>query len=602
MTVTADVFAGLQREREAAHTDVPVHLARDRGGRPPKDLKVVVTMPAYHAGRTLERTLADLPAEVAEHVILVDDASTDDTVEVARRLGLTVFAHDSNKGYGGNQKTCYTRALEVGADVVVMLHPDYQYNPRAVPLLIAPILSGDADMTFGSRFAGMSDPRAGGMPWYRYVGNRVTTTIQNQFLGTRFTELHSGLRAYSRACLLSLPFLSYSDGFDFDAQFLCDAIGGGLHVIEVPIPTRYTTESSSIAVGPSLHYVARSVQESARARLRFGRRGEKAALRRGEEPTSRRVAGPAPTGATEPAPIAGTNGETLLCPACGPTGHDLEIPANASRPPAPGDFASTAATPGIHDDVVRCRNCGVTRSESGLTTHELIEMYEQCVDTGYLEEEPARREAFSRILDHIDGFPTGGKRLLDVGAHIGLMCSEAASRGWDATGVEPSRWAVTVGRERFGVDLRQDALESFAPDGGFDVVTLLDVVEHLHDPVAGLAHVRTMLADRGLVAMTTVDAASLHARIRGTSWPWFFRPHLWHYTPASLRRHLDQAGFRAVEWRRAPVRFTAGYALTRGADYVGPIGRALTPIAATTDRTIPLDWLGDSVLVIARAR
>ena len=166
-------------------------------------MRVVITLPAYRAEGTLEKTLADIPAGVAQEVILVDDASPDGTVTLARDLGIRVVVHHENRGYGGNQKTCYAEALEAGADIVVMLHPDYQYDPKAVPLLIAPILAGDADMTFGSRFAGLGDPLGGGMPRYRFIGNRITTQLENLMLGSRFTDMHSGLRAYSRRCLIS---------------------------------------------------------------------------------------------------------------------------------------------------------------------------------------------------------------------------------------------------------------------------------------------------------------------------------------------------------------------------------------------------------------
>ena len=159
--------------------------------------KVVITMPAYQAERTLERTVLAIPEGVADELILVDDASRDGTAELARTLGLQVDVHPENRGYGGNQKSCYRLALDADADIVVLLHPDYQYEPKAVPLLIAPILAGDADMTFGSRFAGMGDPLGGGMPLYRYLGNRLTTIAQNLCLGTRFTDMHSGMRAYT---------------------------------------------------------------------------------------------------------------------------------------------------------------------------------------------------------------------------------------------------------------------------------------------------------------------------------------------------------------------------------------------------------------------
>jgi hypothetical protein len=237
--------------------------------------KVVIVMPAYRAVRTLEKTVAAIPAGVADELLLVDDASPDGTADLARRLGLRVHVHAVNRGYGGNQKTCYTQALRDGADVVVLLHPDYQYEPEAVPLLIAPILAGRADMTFGSRFAGMGDPRAGGMPIYRYVGNRLTTLLENVMLGSRFTETHSGMRAYTRRCLLSLPFLAYSDDFAFDSQLLVDAVTGGQRVVEVPIPTRYTEESSSIGIGRSFRYVAASLTYCARRTAERGRRGRR---------------------------------------------------------------------------------------------------------------------------------------------------------------------------------------------------------------------------------------------------------------------------------------------------------------------------------------
>jgi hypothetical protein len=237
--------------------------------------RIVITLPAYRAERTLAQTVADIPPGVADRLILVDDASPDNTAEIARELGIDVHVHRENLGYGGNQKTCYTEALASGADVVVLLHPDYQYEPKAVPLLIAPILAGDADMTFGSRFAGLGDPIGGGMPIYRYVGNRLTTIAENLMLGSRFTELHSGLRAYTRRCLLSLPFLRYSDDFLFDSQLLIDAVTSGQRVVEVPIPTRYTLESSSIAIDRSLAYIAGTLAHCARLVAERGRRGRR---------------------------------------------------------------------------------------------------------------------------------------------------------------------------------------------------------------------------------------------------------------------------------------------------------------------------------------
>src|SRR5918999_1787681 len=271
--------------------------------------KTVITMPAFRAGQTLAKTVADIPEGVADELILVDDASPDNTVELARSLGITVYVHPRNRGYGGNQKTCYTMALDEHADIVVMLHPDYQYEPKAVPLLIAPILAGDADMTFGSRFAGLGDPRAGGMPLYRYVGNRLTTMLQNWMLGSRFTEMHSGMRAYTRDCLLALPFLRYSDDFLFDEQFMVDAVTSGQRVVEVPIPTRYTKESSSISVLRSIKYVTRGVAYCAQQSAARGRRGRR-------WPVTARAPSPGPS-------LAGRATIARECALCGGSEHRI---------------------------------------------------------------------------------------------------------------------------------------------------------------------------------------------------------------------------------------------------------------------------------------
>jgi glycosyltransferase involved in cell wall biosynthesis len=249
-----------------------VNLFRVGEERDVSSVRIVITMPAYKAEATLARTVADIPPGIADQLILVDDASPDNTAALARELGIDVHVHPQNRGYGGNQKTCYTMALHDGADIVVMLHPDYQYEPKAVPLLIAPIVAGDADMTFGSRFAGLGDPLRGGMPVARYVGNRTTTIVENLLLGSRFSEMHSGMRAYSRSCLLSQPFLRYRDDFVFDSQFLIDAVTRGQRVVEVPIPTRYTEESSSIGISSSLTYVLESLGYCARTVWSHGRK------------------------------------------------------------------------------------------------------------------------------------------------------------------------------------------------------------------------------------------------------------------------------------------------------------------------------------------
>jgi len=232
----------------------------------------VVALPAYRAELTLEQTVRELPSSWADHLLLVDDCSTDGTVALARRMGIDVRVHDRNRGYGANQKTCYREALNLGATVIVLLHPDYQYDPQAVPALVAPILAGTADFTFGSRFACTGDPRNGGMPNYRYWGNRLSTMVENLLLHTHFTEMHSGMKAYSRRFLESVPFESHSDDFVFDTEILVDAVVGGFRIQEVAIPTRYTKECSSINVRRSIRYIAQSIGVCADGRRRMQER------------------------------------------------------------------------------------------------------------------------------------------------------------------------------------------------------------------------------------------------------------------------------------------------------------------------------------------
>jgi len=236
----------------------------------PGGKKVIVTMPAYKAVRTLEKTLRDLPREAIDDIILVDDASPDETAELSRRLGIHTIEHAENRGYGANQKTCYDTALAHGADVVVLLHPDYQYDPKMVTDMVAPILAGEADFTFGSRFARhWRDPLSGGMPLYRWIGNRVTTFLENLVLGTRFTEMHSGYKAYTRNFLENLPYHDYADDFVFDSEMLVDAVlARRFRIREVPIPTRYTDESSSASILKLVKYVLMTVLYALRCRFR----------------------------------------------------------------------------------------------------------------------------------------------------------------------------------------------------------------------------------------------------------------------------------------------------------------------------------------------
>jgi glycosyltransferase involved in cell wall biosynthesis len=215
--------------------------------------KVVVVMPAYKAEKTLKCTYMDLARDLVDYVILVDDASDDKTVAAAEQLGLKVFVHERNLGYGANQKTCYREALRIGADIIVMLHPDYQYDPRLVGAMAAMLASGIYDVVLGSRILGNSTLR-GGMPIYKYVSNRCLTFIQNLLLGAKISEYHTGFRAFTRKVLEELPLLANSDDFIFDNQMLTQAIAFGFRIGEISCPTKYFPEASSINFRRSVVY------------------------------------------------------------------------------------------------------------------------------------------------------------------------------------------------------------------------------------------------------------------------------------------------------------------------------------------------------------
>jgi glycosyltransferase involved in cell wall biosynthesis len=215
--------------------------------------KVVVVLPAYNAERTLELTLADLPADVVDEVMLVDDASRDNTAALAHSLGVSTFVHANNQGYGGNQKTCYSLALAHGADIVIMVHPDYQYDPRLVTAMASLIALDVYDVVLGSRMIG-NGALKGGMPRYKFIANRILTAFENIMLGEKFSEYHTGYRAFSRSVLEQLPLEVNSDDFVFDNQILAQTSYFGFRIGEVSCPTRYTADSSSINFRRSCKY------------------------------------------------------------------------------------------------------------------------------------------------------------------------------------------------------------------------------------------------------------------------------------------------------------------------------------------------------------
>ena len=215
--------------------------------------RVVVIMPAYNAEKTIKKTYDEIPKEIVDEVIVTDDHSRDKTVEIAKKIGLEVYVHEKNKGYGANQKTCYKKALEKNADIVIMLHPDYQYPPRLITAMAGLIASGMFDVVLGSRVLGGMALK-GGMPLYKYVANRILTLVENVLLGQKISEYHTGYRAFSKEVLSKLPILENSDDFLFDNQMLAQVVYFGFKIGEITSPSQYTKESSSIGFKRSVVY------------------------------------------------------------------------------------------------------------------------------------------------------------------------------------------------------------------------------------------------------------------------------------------------------------------------------------------------------------
>ena len=220
----------------------------------PKKSKVIVVLPAFNAEKTLEKTVAEIPMNIVDEIILVDDGSNDQTVSLAKKLNLTIEVHEKNKGYGANQKTCYRIALENGADIIIMIHPDYQYDPKAIKYLVGFIEEEYADVMLGSRIRSRKEALKGGMPLYKYFSNRFLTFFENILSGQNLSEWHTGLRAYRREVLEKIDFMNNSDDFVFDTQVLFQIVEKGYRIGDIPVPVRYTAESSSINFISSLQY------------------------------------------------------------------------------------------------------------------------------------------------------------------------------------------------------------------------------------------------------------------------------------------------------------------------------------------------------------
>jgi 2-polyprenyl-3-methyl-5-hydroxy-6-metoxy-1,4-benzoquinol methylase len=289
------------------------------------------------------------------------------------------------------------------------------------------------------------------------------------------------------------------------------------------------------------------------------------------------------------------------CLLCGSPEMMLIYPANAVGEVPVSEFACTTGALAQHDDIVQCPRCGLVSATPTLDQEKIIGNYEEVVDDQYLREEESRRELFTWFVKALSGYVVPGRRLLEVGANMGLFLSVAAGEGWEARGVEPSRWAVEEGKRRFGVDLAQGTIEGLADnEKTADVVVMLDVLEHLVDPLDGLRKIRGVIEDEGLLVLSTVNLSGLHARARRERWPWFIRSHLHYFSPETLQAMLTRAGFRMVEWDIVPRSFHLSYITYRAGSSHSLLGNIAQKMTEVADPKIPVGWLGDITFVAAR--
>lgn len=449
----------------------------------------------------MAKTLYEIPQGLADEILLVDDASPDKTVEVAKKLNLKVKVHSSNRGYGGNQKTCYDWALKNGGEIIVLLHPDYQYDPKTLPALIKPLEENQADFVFGSRFRERGNPLKGGMPLYRYLGNRLTTFLENLILSTSFSELHSGLRAYKKEFLESIDYQSFSDNFVFDSQMLVDAVLCGFKIKEVPIPTRYQEDSSSVSIKESLRYITQTLLFLLAKKL---------------FPTCY--------------PVVLKN----QCNFCGQKHSKV--------------FLIKRGSP-----IVRCQGCGLVyaKNPSEISPQVYEETYFKAENfpgkvgyRNYLADESLHRAYFRKKLKQILKFKNKGK-LLDVGCALGFFLDEARKKGFEVQGLDISSFAVNFARQKLKLNvLLGDLGEVSLPANHFEVVTAFEVIEHLEKPLRFFKEIERILKKGGLFFVTTPNQGGILAKIMGGFWFSYKPPeHLYFFSSKTLKKMAEKAGF-----------------------------------------------------------
>ena len=506
--------------------------------------KVVAVLPAYNAAKTLKITLDAIPMDIVDDVILVDDASKDDTVEVARKLGLKVFVHPKNRGYGGNQKTCYREALKLGADIAVMVHPDFQYDPVFIPQLIAPLANGECDAVFGSRMKIRKNALKGGMPYWKFIANIALTKIENFILGNNLTEYHSGFRAYSKK-VMHLPLELNSDDFVFDTEIIVQMKIAGLKIKEIPITTKYFPEASQISFKRSTEYGLAILAVMSKYLL----------FRSGIKHFSQ---------------FSNIKNSALKCLNCGSMNSYIVFPATADINNIFKDnsYKVTDSVSGKYGNIYKCFTCGIYFIDRQDLSMDFNAYYAaQCLDHNYVEDESGRRKAFNKVLGVIKDIQNKKNvKLLDIGCGPGFFLAEAKKKGFDVYGIDLSLEGCKFAKENLklenivcgsGMELEDNFKENF------DVVSAFDVIEHLPDPAQFLRNISNKIDPDGLVVIVTPLIDSLFAKLLGKRWYALIPSHLTYFTDKSFRGMCGSLGLTVIRKRYHTKYLSLNYLLRR---------------------------------------
>ncbi|MFZ2522100.1 MAG: bifunctional glycosyltransferase/class I SAM-dependent methyltransferase [Minisyncoccia bacterium] len=482
--------------------------------------KIVVVLPAYNAEKTLKKTFDTIPKDYIDDIILVDDCSKDNTVSYSRSLGIKTFRHDINLGYGGNQKTCYREAIKLGADIVVMVHPDFQYNPVYIPDMIKPIAEGKAEAVFGSRMIIKGGARKGGMPLWKYIANITLTKIANLFLWLNLSEYHSGFRAYSKKALETMPIQTNSNNFVFDAQIIAQLKQFNLNIAEVPITTKYFPGASMIGFWKSVEYgISILLVLSLYILHNIGLRKYRILL----------------------PPVKSK------CRICDSETAQLIYKESEDWNNSNNKFKSYRITDSIrsHGKILKCVKCDLIYVSVD-SSPDVAKIYsEQVIDDEYIKEEFGRRKQYKKIVSFLKSIGSFGE-LVDIGSGPGFFLDEAKKAGFKVSGIESGKVWVNYAKEK--LRLTQVSLGSFEdltkyPDNYFSVITAWDVIEHVDSPKFFMELIHKKLKVGGIFALSTPIIDSLASRVLGERWHAVIPSHLTYFTRSTLLNNLKDVGF-----------------------------------------------------------